>query len=113
MGLFNSGKQQPPQKREAVMDEIPTTSIDRSKRYDVYCSVMGEERMYEAVKFVGIKTFHKVDEYSSGLVSGYLEIEAVDGARMMIPSFSIQLLCEHGNQPTFRVLRRWTNAWEG
>jgi hypothetical protein len=73
----------------------------------VYCSLTGEERVYEDVRFVGIRTFDRQTEFSSGLISGFLEIEARDGARLLIPSFGIQLLCEHGTRPAYKVTRRW------
>ena len=43
-------------------------------------------------------------------MGGFLEIEARDGSRLLIPSFGIQLLCEHGTRPEFKVTRRWANT---
>jgi hypothetical protein len=39
-------------------------------------------------------------------VSGYLEIEALDGRKFMIPTYGIQMICEHGVQPVYKVLRK-------
>jgi hypothetical protein len=109
MGLFHSRRAQPPQDPG---NQIPITPVDLSKRYDVYCSTgNNEERLYEGARFVGIRTFDRISEYSSGLVSGYLEIEAGDGSRWLIPSFGILLICEHGARPVFKV-RRKGEPWD-
>jgi hypothetical protein len=79
--------------------------VDLSKRYDVYCTDIGHDRLYENVRFVGIRTFERIREFSSGLVGGFLELEAVDGSRWLIPSFGIRLICEHGTQPEVKFLR--------
>jgi hypothetical protein len=108
MGLF--GQQQPAPAPPATAEQsgrVPVSQFDTEKRYDVYCAVSSEERLYEDVRFVGIRTFDRITEFSSGLVGGFLEIEAVDRTRLLIPSYGIQLICEHGIQPAFRVLRRW------
>ncbi|OWK36733.1 hypothetical protein [Fimbriiglobus ruber] len=112
MGLFGSRQPAPtPPTAVEQANHIPVSQFDTEKRYDVYCLATGEERLYEDVRFVGIRTFDRITEFSSGLVSGFLEIEATDGARLLIPSFGIQLICEHGGQPAFRVLRQWGNNW--
>ena len=82
------------------------TVFDLTARYDFYVNLVGEERLYENVKVIGIRTFDRIDQFHSGTIGGLLEIEAVDGARMMIPQYGIQLICQHGAQPNFRVLRR-------
>lgn len=110
MGLFNSRPPSAlPSHREATV-QIPINQVDLTKRYDVYCFCSGHDRLYEDVRFVGIRTFDRISEFSSGLVSGYLEIEAIGGSRFLIPTFSIQLICEHGLQPGFKVLRRRRNS---
>ena len=110
MALFGSSRPHVPEPPPKPGSAIPVVPVDLDKRYDVYCTVSGEERLYEDVRFVGIRTFDRQTEYSSGLVSGFLEIEARDGARMLIPNFGIQLLCEHGTRPTYKVIRRWVNT---
>jgi hypothetical protein len=109
MGLFSSRRPAPPRPLSEQGSQIPITPIDLGSRYDVYCSVAGEERLYEDVRFLGIRTFDRITEFSSGLVSGYLEIEAENGSRLLIPSFGIQLICAHGTQPVYKVLREWRN----
>src|SRR5262249_20457985 len=109
MGLFNSWRPKAPQPHLEPANQIPINQIDLSKRYDVYCFEREHDRLYEDVRFVGIRTFDRISEYSSGLIGGYLEIEAVDGSRFLIPAFGIQLICEHGMQPVFKVLRRRRN----
>src|SRR5262245_35541697 len=111
MGLFGNRTQQPSPPRSESVDQIPITNIDLTKRYDIYCSVMGEERLYENMRFVAVRTFERRTEYSSGLIDGYLEIEAADGSKLLIPSYGIQLLCEHGTRPAFKVLRTWGNYY--
>jgi hypothetical protein len=83
MGLFRSGRPvaNPPAAAD-LANRIPLAQIDMHKRYDVYCTVPGEERLYENVRFVGIRTFDRITEFSSGFVSGFLEIETADGARL-------------------------------
>lgn len=109
MGLFNSRGSKPAPQQEPS-NQIPIAQVDLSKRYDVYCSGMDHDRLYEDVRFIGIRTFDRISEFSSGLISGYLEIEASNGSRMLIPSFGIQMICEHGTQPEFKVLRRRRNT---
>ena len=85
---------------------VPVTPFDITKRYDIYYSLVHEERLYENVKVTGIRTFDRVTRFSSGAIGGLLEIEAANGARMMIPQFGIKMICEHGAQPTYKVLSR-------
>jgi hypothetical protein len=106
MGLFGSRKPETPSPRSEPASEIPIAPIDLAKRYDVYCTDLYYERVYENVRFRGIRTFDRITEWSSGAIGGYLEIEAVDGSRWLIPNFGIKLICEHGTQPAFKVLRR-------
>jgi len=108
MGLFNSrAKASTPSAGAEPADRIPISQIDLSKRYDVYCSDVGHDRLYENVRFVGKRTFDRITEFS---FSGFLEIEAVDGSRWLIPNFGIRLMCEHGAQPVFKVLRHRRNS---
>ena len=110
MGLFNTRKSDSLPPRQPPAPVIPVLPYDLSKRYDVYCSVVGEERVYENIRFVAIRTFDRITEYSSGLVGGHLEIESADGSKMLIPTYGIQMICEHGTHPTFKVLRRWKSS---
>jgi hypothetical protein len=110
MSWFSARLPQAPQPEKSP-SPVPVAYFDLSKRYDVYCYVAGEDRVYEDVRFVGIRMFDRINEWTTGM-SGYLEIEAVDGTRMLIPHFGIHLLCEHGAEPAYRVLRRWGNSWE-
>ena len=112
MGLFRSRRPEAPHPRSEAGSQIPITPIDLSKRYDMYCTDVYHDKVYENVRFVGIRTFDRINEFSSGLVSGFLEIEAVDGSRVLIPSFGIRLICEHGTRPMFKVLRHRRGAQE-
>jgi hypothetical protein len=71
-----------------------------------------EQRLYQNVKLTGIRTFDKITQFSSAL-GGLLEIEAGDGTRMLIPQHGIQMICEHGAQPKYKVLARWAPPDEG
>jgi len=85
---------------------IPVTIFDLSKRYDIYCYIPSEDRLYEDVQVVGIRAFEpKKNEFATALIGGYIEIEARNGTRMMIPHIRIYMICEHGSQPTYKVLR--------
>lgn len=112
LGLFNFRRPTVAGQRVAPSDQIPITPIDLSKRYDVYSTEYSHDRLYEGVRFVAIRTFDRISQYSSGLVGGYLEIEVADGAKCLIPSFGIRLICEHGTQPAYKVLRRRRNSWD-
>ena len=108
MGLFSYGQPKTPPPLPVAANQIPITQVDFSKRYDVYCSDLDHDKLYENIRFVGIRTFDRITEFS-GLVNGYLEIEAADGSRWFIPTFGIQLICEHGTRPVYKVLRRRRN----
>ncbi len=92
---------------------IPVTPFDVRRRYDIYCSLVGEERLYENIKLAGIRTFDRITQFSSGALGGLLEIEASDGTRMLIPQHGIQMICEHGAKPKYKVLRSWGPPDEG
>jgi hypothetical protein len=106
MGLFNFGKADSPQPAPGPGNHIPITQIDLSRRYDVYFVVSSEERLYENVRFIGIRTFERLTEYSVG-IGGFLEVEVADGTRILIPHYGIQLMCEHGAKPVYKILRTW------
>jgi hypothetical protein len=109
MSLFQKPKGQTPEAPEPD-GPIPVTLIDPSKRYDIYCSIPGEDRLYEDVRIVGIRTFEKKkQDFGMALIGGYLELEARSGARMMIPHLRMYMICEHGSQPDYKVLRTRKN----
>ncbi len=106
MGLFKSRRPRPSVPGLAPANEIPVAQIDLSIRYDVYCSLHGvgggEERLYENVRFIGVRTL--------AYVSHFLEIETPEGARVFLPAYGVHLLCEHGTLPVFKVLKRWGDS---
>jgi hypothetical protein len=106
MNLFGFGK---PSKKPIPSylrreSAIPVRQFDLSKRYDLHCSEVGHDRVFENVRFLGLCTFEPISEYGT-IIGGYLELEAEDGSRIMIPHYQIRLICEHGMVPKFRVLR--------
>ena len=105
MSLFKSpkgGRPLPPEPDGS----LPITLFDLSKRYDLYCSTPSEDRLYEDVAIVGIRTFQRrKPDYGAALIGGYIEIEARNGTRMMIPHIRMLMVCEHGSQPAYKVLR--------
>src|SRR6478736_233579 len=100
MGLFNARRPESPRSAEPA-NQIPITQFDLGKRYDVYVMETAHDGLYENVRFVCIRTFHLITEYSSGLLGGLLDMESADGSRCIIPYYSIRLICEHGTQPAF------------
>jgi len=105
MSLF---KAQPEKASDNQAPCVPVTAFDVSRRYDIYCSLIGGIRVYENVMLKGIRTFDRITQFSSGALCGLLEIEAPNGTRMLIPQHGIQMICEHGAEPTYRVLQSWT-----
>lgn len=113
MGFFNFSRSvTPPSRSEPPPSAgIPIAPFDISKRYDVHYAEGGQyDRLYENVRFICIRTFDRITEYSSGLIGGYFEIETADGTRFLLPSYGIQLICEHGTQPAFRIVKRRRNV---
>lgn len=105
MNRFTNPTGQSPETPEPE-NPIPVALIDLSKRYDIYCSIPGEDRLYEDVKVVAIRTFEKKkQEFGMALIGGYLEIETRNGSRMMIPHIRMFMICEHGSKPEYKVLR--------
>jgi hypothetical protein len=107
MALFRGANREPEQPDGTPAgNELPVLPIDFSKRYDIYCSYHAEERLYENMRIVGIRTMEKQRPYSS-VIGGYIEIEDPGGKRVMIPHLHIHMICEHGLEPEYKVLRTW------
>jgi hypothetical protein len=104
MGLFRSAPPSSPLAPFHGKGPFPILPVDQSKRYDVHISGHGHDRVYENVLFVGIRTFDRISEFGYG--HGFLEIEAADGTRCLLPTFGINLICEHGAEPAFKIVRR-------
>jgi hypothetical protein len=85
---------------------LTITQLDLEKRYDIYQCVHNEERLYENVKFVGLRSIEEKSGYVSVLGS-YIELETVFGSRMLISAYGMHLICEHGTKPAFKVYRSW------
>lgn len=108
MSLFKSprGDSSETPKTPSPDSPIPVSGIDLSKRYDIYCYIPSEDRLYEDVRIVGIKALEPPKhEFGGSLLGGYIEIEASNGVRMMIPHIRIYMICEHDAQPAYKVLR--------
>lgn len=106
MGLFRSQPVVPPEPKVVPGCEIPVLPVDLNKRYDVYCSARNHDRLYEDVKIVALRTLEPVTEPIRYLMVDFVEIESADGSRSLLPKHGIQMLCEHGVEPAFKVLRR-------
>lgn len=108
MSLFKKpggGSHESPEPPKPPGGAIPVSTIDLSKRYDLYCSTPSEDRLYEDVSIIGIRCLEPIKhEYSTALLGGYLEIEAQNGTRMMIAHHRIYMICDHGSQPSYEVL---------
>lgn len=106
MSLFGKRRSGSQEKPEPPPDgSIPILAIDLFKWYDLYCRALAEDILYEDVKILGIRTFERMRQYSSGLIGGYIEIQARDGTRMMISHHQVRMICEHGTQPKYKALR--------
>lgn len=109
MSIFSNPKKGSPDRDpepEPSAGSIPITTIDLSKWYDLYYTVLPTKTvlLYEDVRILGIRTFERMSKYSSGLIHGYIEIEARDGTRMMISLHLLNMICEHGIKPKYKVL---------
>jgi hypothetical protein len=83
---------------------IPIASIDLAKRYDIYYSAMRENWVFQNTKFLGVKTLERMNQFSSGLIGGWVEIEASNGTKMLIRNHSIYMICETGSTPIYKVI---------
>ncbi len=104
MGLFGS-KPQPPQPPSPDKG-LPVLPIDLTKRYDVYLRDGTHERLYENIRFVSLRSFDRITDFSPGTLSCYLEIEALDGTQCLIPTIQITAVCAHGVKMASMLLRR-------
>jgi hypothetical protein len=89
----------------AIKSPIPLEHIDITKRYDIYCNVANEYRLYPNVKIVARKTLEDIREAFSAF-NVFLEIEDSEGTRAMVPLFPIHAICEHGSTPKYVVLKK-------
>jgi hypothetical protein len=85
---------------------LKVTQLDLEKRYDIYHCIQNEERLYENVKFVGLRSIEEKSGYGSALGS-YYELETVFGSRMLISTYGVHLICDHGTKPAYKVYRSW------
>jgi hypothetical protein len=109
MGLFGSKRGDESSSVSKPTNVIPVLPVDLSKRYDIYYMEGTHDRLYENVRFVCIRAFEPIPEFSSPLIDGFFEIETIDGSRCLIPKYSIRLICEHGTQPIYKVIRHRRN----
>jgi len=109
MGFFNSQPQQPqqpPQQPQKSDRALPLLPVDLTKRYDVYLRETEHDRLYENVRFMSLRTFDQITDYSPFAFGCYLEIEALDDTRCLIPASHITAVCEHGVKMASKLLRR-------
>jgi len=104
ISLFKSRKENSPEGHVAG-SPIPISAIDLSKRYDLYCHSFEGDVVYEDARILGIRHFEQKKQFASALIGGYLELEFADGTRVLVSHHRIHMMCEHGSQPKYRVLR--------
>ena len=69
--------------------------IDKSKRYDLYCSRMGNEVIvYRNVLIKGRKTLFPESRHS--FADTFIELEQANGETILISHLGIVAICEHG-----------------
>ncbi len=107
MSLFGKRKG-PSLSRDTIKSPLPVQHLDITKRYDIYCWTNREERVYEDVKLLSVKTLDDISQFRTRL-GEYLEIEARDGTKGLIPKMRIQDLYEHGVRPVYKVVQSWTD----
>jgi hypothetical protein len=100
MSLF-SKPNSPPEDSE---QKLPVHTLDVSKRYDIYSSRSLEDRLYENVRIVSIRTFTRPRHDTGVVIGGYIEIESPNGGKALLPQMHIDMICEHGQQPIYRVI---------
>ena len=95
---------------EQIDYSIPIAGIDLTRRYDIYYSAMTEDRLFRDVKILGIKMLERMNKFSTGVIGGWIEIEASNGTKMLIRNHSIQMICETGSTPVYEVIPRRPTA---
>ncbi len=69
--------------------------IDKSKRYDLYCSRMGNEVIvYRNVLIKAKKTLFPESRYN--YIDSFIELEQANGETIYISHMAIVAICEHG-----------------
>ena len=96
MAIFKKPRGRPEPEAE---DPLPVSPLDFSKRYDIYCVYIEEERVYENMRIVALRTMEKPRAFGSSVIGGYIELEDPDGKRVLVPHLHIHMLCEHGQAP--------------
>jgi hypothetical protein len=90
-------------------EETPSRAVDKSKRYDMYCSEQGMRIIaYRNVRFIGVKWLFG-DGQQFDIMNQYLEIEQASGAHIFIARHGILRFCEHGTQVLIEDLQSKPN----
>jgi len=96
-----------PKHEITAMPNSEASTIDTSKRYDVYCREMNREIVYRNVLFKATRTIF------GGLRSenfwSYLELVQPDGHSIFVSRTSVSRFCEHGVRPQFEISRDTPN----
>lgn len=112
MSFFRGPKNSEPPPQAAT--GLPVELLDITKRYDIYCRAATEYRIYENVRFVSIRTLEpSKHQFATALIGGYLEIEDPNGSKLMIPHIHIDIICEYGTHPAYKLLPRQKATSEG
>lgn len=81
---------------------VPLGSIDRSKRYDVYCAEASQRVVYRNVRFKSSRRLFP--EGTAAGVGGFIEIEQVGGESVYLSEFSVLKFCAPGVNPHPEIL---------
>jgi len=75
----------------------PGSSVDLTKRYDVYCSRPNQQTVvYRNVLFKGARQLFSTNKFD--VLSHFLELELPDGQSFFITRHGITAFCEHGKK---------------
>ena len=79
---------------------LPLCNLDLDQRYDVYTGWSGRARLYKNVKINGLRVFQKITGFTS---SGLIELEDVDGDKVMILASLVSMVTEAGVEPKCKL----------
>ena len=88
MPMPDSHKSNPPDRPERPkkpLNQLSIAHFDLSKRYDIYCWTANQERLFENVRLAIMRTFNRGIGGMSFSYGDYLELEAGDTSKIVVP----------------------------